>query len=286
MTIQKSDGVNNGSLAWAMVILLSLTVLSGCSSVFKQQVLYEARQPGADDKRYVVRLVKEQNPLTGTVEEFPARPYDLSETRVRAMMSSMYRRFFKDPETFVPPDESGTLLGAIVGAAVATAFDSRPVEEKRRRKKMSGSYRPELREDGHPASMSKSRPVFTPEEINILAPEIARAFTELRRGEHMTLYTRAFGSKSADGLPWVESDDGTSVAIRFNEAGTFLGIPHGASVSWDYYKVSGLDFRGRSGQVYTYTSGDTVIPEKYDFLAVFPRKMHDTEYWKVQFPLE
>ena len=40
--------------------------------------------------------------VMGAKEEFPARKYDISEPRVKAMMAAMYRRFFKDPATFVP----------------------------------------------------------------------------------------------------------------------------------------------------------------------------------------
>jgi hypothetical protein len=134
--------------------------------------------------------------------------------------------------------------------------------------------------------MSKPKPVFMPEEIDALAPEIVRALAELRKGEHLTLRTRAFDSQGRGGSRWNESQDVTSVAIRFSPAGKFLGVAHGAEISWDFYEVHGLDFRGRGGHLCTYTTRDNVIPEKYDFLAVFPRKEDDTDYWRVEFPVE
>ena len=155
-------------------------------------MLYEELQLGAADSRYVMRLEKEQNPITGTKEEFSAWSYNISETWVRGMMAAMYRRFFKDPGTFEPSDE--TIGGDIVEAAFGSL-----IGKTEKSKNKSGSYRPKLREDGHPASMSKPRPVFTPEKIDALAPDFS---------------------------------------------------------------------------------------EEYDFLSVFPRKDGDTDYWRVEFPVE
>ncbi len=143
-----------------------------------------------------------------------------------------------------------------------------------------------MREDGHPASMSKRTPVFTPKEINALAPEIVGAFAELRKGEHLTLRTRAFDSQGHGGSKWNESKHVTSVAIRFRPAGKFLGIAHGATISWYFHNVHGLDFRGRGGKVYTYSTRENVVRKEFDFLAVFPRKEGDTDYWSVVFPVE
>ena len=266
-------------VAQAVVMSMFVAALAGCASVFKLQVLYEAPQPGATDSRYVMRLEKEQNPITGAKEEFPARKYDISEARVREMMAAMYRRFFKDPETFVPPNET---LGEDIADAVLDSMIGRT--EKRKNK--SGTYRPKLREDAHPASMSKPRSVFTPEEIDALAPEIVRAFAELRKGEHLTLRTKAFDSQRRGGSKWTESEDVTSVAIRFLPAGKFLGVEHGAAISWDFYEVHGLNFRGKGGQVYTYSTRENGIREEYDFLAVFPRKDGNTDYWRIEFPVE
>jgi len=154
--------------------------------------------------------------------------------------------FFKDPATFVPPNES---VGEdIVDAVVDSVFDGL-LGKKEKQKNNSGSYRPVLRENGHPASMSKPWPVFTAEEIDVLAPEIVRAFAELRKGEHLTLRTRAFDSQGRGGSKWNESRKVTSVAIRFLPAGNFLGVAHGATISWDFYKMDGLDFRGKGGGV-------------------------------------
>jgi hypothetical protein len=271
-------------VAQALAVSLVIAALTGCASIFNVQVLYEAPQPGATDSRYVLRLEKEQNPITGTKEEFPARPYDISEPKVRMMMKAMYRRFFKDPATFAPPDGTAgeALVGAVVGAALNGLLgETEPPDNT------SGDYRPRLREDGHPASMSERTPVFTPEEIEALAPEIVRAFAELRKGEHLTLRTRAFDSQGRGGSAWNESEDVTSVGIRFRPAGTFLGVAHGAAISWDFHEVHGLQFRGKGNQVYTYsTSGEYEASEEFDFLAVFPREEDDTDYWRVEFPVE
>jgi len=275
--------IDMGLVARAVAMSVSVAAFAGCASVFKLQVLYEAPQPGATDSRYVMRLEKEQNPITGAKEEFPARRYDISEARVRGMMAAMYRRFFKDPATFVPPNE--TFGEDIVDAVVDSAVDSL-IGKTEKPKTNAGSYRPKLREDGHPASMSKPRPVFTPEEIDALAPEIVQAFAELRKGEHLTLRTRAFDSQRRGGPRWNESEDVTSVAIRFRAAGKFLGVTHGAAISWDFYEVHGLNFRGKGGQVYTYSTRENVVREEYDFLAVFPREEGDTDYWSVEFPAE
>ncbi len=128
--------------------------------------------------------------------------------------------------------------------------------------------------------------MFTQEEINALAPEIVRAFAELRKGEYLTLRTRAFDSQGRGGSKWNESEDVTSVAIRFNTAGKFLGIAHGATISWYFYKVHGLDFRGKGGKVYTYSTRENAVRKEFDFLAVFPREEGDTDYWRVVFPVE
>lgn len=272
-----------GLAARVVAITISVAALAGCASVFKLQVLYEAPQPGATDNRYVMRLEKEQNPITGAKEEFPVRQYDISEARVREMMAAMYYRFFKDPATFVPPNES---VGEdIVDAVVDSVFDGL-LGKKEKQKNNSGSYRPVLRENGHPASMSKPWPVFTAEEIDALAPEIVRAFAELRKGEHLTLRTRAFDSQGRGGSKWNESQKVTSVAIRFLPPGNFLGVAHGATISWDFYKMDGLDFRGKGGLFYSYTTRENGVPEEYDFLAVFPREEGDTNYWKVASPIE
>jgi len=283
MHIRGMTKIDMGLVARAVAMSVSVAAFAGCASVFKLQVLYEAPQPGATDSRYVMRLEKEQNPITGVKEEFPARRYDISEARVRGMMAAMYRRFFKDPATFVPPNE--TFGEDIVDAVVDSAVDSL-IGKTEKPKTNAGSYRPKLREDGHPASMSKPRPVFTPEEIDALAPEIVRAFAELRKGEHLTLRTRAFDSQRRGGPRWNESEDVTSVAIRFRAAGKFLGVTHGAAISWDFYEVHGLNFRGKGGQVYTYSTRENVVREEYDFLAVFPREEGDTDYWSVEFPAE
>lgn len=283
MHIRGMTKIDMGLVARAVAMSVSVAAFAGCASVFKLQVLYEAPQPGATDSRYVMRLEKEQNPITGAKEEFPARRYDISEARVREMMAAMYRRFFKDPATFVPPNE--TFGEDIVDAVVDSAVDSL-IGKTEKPKTNAGSYRPKLREDGHPASMSKPRPVFTPEEIDALAPEIVRAFAELRKGEHLTLRTRAFDSQRRGGPRWNESEDVTSVAIRFRAAGKFLGVTHGAAISWDFYEVHGLNFRGKGGQVYTYSTRENVVREEYDFLAVFPREEGDTDYWSVEFPAE
>ncbi len=283
MHIRGMTKTNMGLVARAVAMSMSVAAFAGCAWVFKLQVLYEAPQPGATDSRYVMRLEKEQNPITGAKEEFPARRYDISEARVREMMAGMYRRFFKDPATFVPPNE--TFGEDIVDAVVDSAVNSL-IGETEKPKNNSGSYRPKLREDGHPASMSKPRPVFTPEEIDALAPEIVRAFAELRKGEHLTLRTRAFDSQGRGGPKWNESQDVTSVAIRFRPAWKFLGFAHGAVISWDFYEVHGLEFRGKGGQVYTYSTRENVVREEYDFLAVFPREDGDTDYWSVEFPAE
>ena len=162
--------------AWTVSVLAA--VLAGCASVFRLQVLYETPQPGATDSRYVMRLEKEQNPITGAKEAFPARPYNISEAQVREMMTAMYRRFFKDPATFVPPNETlgGDLVDAVVHSAVDYLVDGKKKTKEEKPKRSSASSRPELREDGHPASMSKRRPVFQAKEIDALAPEIVRAF--------------------------------------------------------------------------------------------------------------
>jgi hypothetical protein len=272
-----------GLLARAVAMSMSVAVLAGCASVFKMQVLYEAPQPGATDSRCVMRLEKEQNPILGTKEEFPARRYNISETRVREMMTAMYRRFFKDPATFVPPNET---FGDDTAHAVMDSGIDSLIGAKENPGKDPRTYRPKLREDGHPASMSQPKPVFTPKEIDALAPEIVRAFAELRKGEHLTLRTRAFDSQGRGGPKWNESQDATSVAIRFRPAGKFLGVAHGAAISWDFYTVHGLEFRGKGGQIHTYSTHDDVVSEEYDFLAVFPRKESDTDYWSVVFPAE
>ena len=289
MHVQRMTQTEMGFAARAVVTVLSVAAFTGCASVFKLQVLYEAPQPGATDDRYVMRIEKEQNPITGAKDEFPARKYNISEARVREMMAAMYRRFFKDPATFVPPKPPNETFGedlvdAVVDSAVDYLVDGKKKKEKP--KQSSGSYRPKLREDGHPASMSKRKPVFTPAEIDALAPQVARAFEALRKGEHLTLRTRAFDSQGRGGARWNESEDVTSVAIRFSPAGRFLGVAHEASVSWDFYEVRGLEFRGKGGQVLTYWTTDNVVREEYDFLAVFPRKEDDTDYWRVEFPLE
>ena len=283
MHIRGMTKTNMGLVARAVVMSMSVAAFAGCASVFKLQVLYEAPQPGATDSRYVMRLEKEQNPITGAKEEFPVRRYNISEARVREMMAAMYRRFFKDPATFVPPNE--TFGEDIVDAVVDSAVYSL-IGEKEKPKNNSGSYRPKLREDGHPASMSKPRPVFTPEEIDALSPEIVRAFAELRKGEHLTLRTLAFDSQGRGGPKWHESQDVTSVAIRFHPAWKFLGVARRAVISWDFYEVHGLEFRGKGGQVYTYSTRENVVREEYDFLAVFPREEGDTDYWRVEFPVE
>lgn len=284
MHIRRMTKASVGFAARAVAMSIAAAAFVGCTSVFKLQVLYEAPQPSATDSRYVMRLEKEQNPITGAKDAFPAREHDISEARVREMMAAMYRRFFKDPATFVPPNE--TIAGDIVDAVVDSAIDRLMGKEEKKPKNSSGSYRPRLREDGHPASMSKPRPVFTQEEIDALAPEIARAFAGLRKGEHLTLRTRAFDSQGRGGSKWNESEDVTSVAIRFHPAGKFLGIAHGAEISWDFYEVRGLEFRGKGNQLYTYSTRENMFSEEYDFLAVFPRKESDTNYWSVDFPVE
>ena len=283
MRIRGTTEADIGLVARAVAVSISVATFAGCASIFKLQVLYEAPQPGAADSRYVMRLEKEQDPITGAKDAFPARRYDISEARVRAMMAAMYRRFFKDPATFVPPND--TFGGDVVDAVVDAAFDSL-LGKTEKPKNNSGSYRPKLREDGHPASMSKRTPVFAPKEIDALAPEITRAFAELRKGEHLTLRTRAFDSQGRGGSRWNESEDVTSVAIRFRPAGKFLGVAHGATISWDFYEVHGLHFRGKGGQVYTYSTREDVVREEFDFLAVFPREERDTDYWSVEFRAE
>jgi len=284
MHIRVITKTNMGVVARAIAMSMFVAAFAGCASVFRLQVLYEAPQPDATDSRYVMRLEKEQNPITGAKEEFPARKYNISEARVREMMAAMYRRFFKDPATFVPPKEK-TFGEDIVDALLNSAVDNL-IGKKEKPKNNSGSYRPKLREDGHPASMSKPRPVFTKEEIDALSPEIVRAFAELRKGEHLTLRTRAFDSHRRGGSKWNESQDVSSVAIRFRPAWKFIGVTHGAAISWDFYKVHGLKFRGKGGIVYTYLTHENVVREEYDFLAVFPREEGDTNYWRVEFPVE
>jgi len=279
MHIRGMIKTNMGWVARVVAMSMTMAAFAGCASVFKLEVLYEAPQPDANDNRYVMRLEKEQNPITGVKEEFPARRYDISETQVREMMAAMYRHFFKDPATFVPPKET---ISEDIVHEIVDLFSGKTEKPKNK----SSSYRPKLREDGHPASMSKPRPVFTPEEINALAPEIVLAFAELRKGEHMTLRTKAFDSQGRGGPKWNESEDVTSVAIRFRPAGKFLGVAHDAEISWDFYEVHGLKFRGTGGQVYTYFSSDNAVREEYDFLAVFPREDGDTDYWRVEFPAE
>lgn len=270
-------------IARLIVMLISLSTLTGCASVFNVQVLYEAQQPGTDDSHYVMRLEKEQNPLTGAGEEFSARNYNISEARVREMMQMMYRRFFKDPATFVPPDT--TLGGAMVGAVVESSLNSL-LDGRENKKKKPSSYRPKLNENGHPASMSEPKTIFKPDEIKALVPEVVRAFSELRKGEHLTLRTRALDSQGKGGAKWNESKDVTSVAIRFSPPGEFLGVEHGAEISWDFYKVNGLDFSGKANKKYTYTSRDKGFPEEYDFLAIFPREEGNTDYWRVKFSID
>ena len=119
-----------------------------------------------------MRLEKEQNPITGTEEEFPAWSYNISETWVRAMMAAIYCRFFKVPGTFEPPNET------IDGDVVEAVLDSL-IGRTEKSKNKSGSYHPKSREDGHPASMLKPRSVVSPEEIDALAPEIVKAFHQL-----------------------------------------------------------------------------------------------------------
>ncbi len=304
------------AVAKVVMMLVLAAVSGGCASVFKRQVLYEAPQPGASDSRYVMRIEKSQNPLTGAKEEYPTRECDLSEGPVREMMAAMYRRFFKDPATFVPPSETSD--AGVVGAVVGAVFDGLARERERRKHERRererrererpppgkrghekrerepkpppppppGSYRPPLREDGHPASMSKPRPVFTAAEIDALAPELVRAFAGLRKGEYLTLRTRAFDSQGRGGSRWNESEDVSSMTIRFRPAGRFLGISHGAEVTWDFHEVHGLEFRGKGNQVFTYTTREGGFREEYDFLAVFPREARDTDYWRVQFPVE
>ncbi len=284
MHIRGMTKTNRAVVTQVVVVSLVIAALAGCASMFKVQVLYEVPQPGTTDSRYVMRLEKEQNPITGTKEEFPARPYDISEPKVREMMAAMYRRFFKDPATFVPPDRTfgEAIVDGLVDAALDGLLGETPPPDT-----TSGDYRPKLREDAHPASMSTRTPVFTPEEIEALAPEIVRAFAELRKGEHLTLQTRAFDSQGRGGLAWNESEDVTSVAIRFSPAGKFLGIAHGATISWDFYTVHGLQFRGKGDQVYTYSTRDEHgFSEEFDFLAIFPREEDDTDYWRVVFPVE
>ena len=278
-------------VARLVVMLISLSTLTGCASVFNVQVLYEAPQPGTDDdSHYVMRLEKEQNPLTGAGEEFPARNYNITEARVRKMMEMMYRRFFMDPATFVPPvvPPDTTFVGAIVGAAVESSLNSLlgGKEEKKKKKKRPSSYRPKLSENGHSASMSKPKAIFKPDEIDALAPELVRAFSELRKGEHLTLRTRALDSQGKGGAKWNESKDVTSVAIRFSPPGKFLGVEHGAEISWDFYKVKGLDFSGKANTKYTYTTRDKGFLEEYDFLAIFPREEGNTDYWRVKFSID
>ena len=272
-----------GQVSRAVVISLALATFAGCASLFNLQVLYEAPQPGSTDGKYVMRLEKEQDPISGTTEEFPARPYNISEERVREMMDVMYRRFFKDPATFVPPNE--TFGEDPVDAVVDSAVDNW-LGRKKKPKDQSASYRPRLREDGHPASMSRPRRVFSPQEIDAFAPELVKAFAELRKGEHLTVRTRAFDSEGRGGSRWRESQTITSVAVRFQAAGRFLGITHGASISWEFYRLHGLHFRGKGDTVYTYSCSDSLIPEEFDFLAVFPRKEANTTYWRVEFPVE
>jgi hypothetical protein len=300
------------SVAGVLAVSVLAVVSGGCASVFRSQVLYEAPQPGAIDSRYVMRLEKAQSPLTGANEVYPTRGCDLSEAPVQEMMTAMYRRFFKDPATFVPPEEAS---GAnVVGAVVGAVFDGLARERERRRHEKRerergphgnregekrakeprppppppppGAYRPPLYEDGHPASMSEPRPLFSPEEIDALTPEFVRAFAELCKGEYLTLRTRAYGSQGRAGPRWNESADVTSVTIRFRPAGSFLGISHGAEITWDFHEVHGLKFRGKGNQVFTYTTRDGAVREEYDFLAVFPRKASDTDYWRVSFPVE
>jgi len=274
--------------ARAVGLSVSAAALAGCASVFNLQVLYEAPQPGsAADSRYVMRLEKEQNPVMGVKEEFPAPKYGISEARVREMMSAMHRRFFKDPATFVPPEPQRSFGEEVVDAVVESAIDSLAGKaDEPKKTSHSGSYRPKLSEDGHPASMSKPKPVFSAEEIEALAPEIVRAFAELRKGEHLTLRTRAFDSQGRGGRKWNESEEVTSVALRFLPAGTFLGVAHGAAVSWDFYKVRGLDFSGKGNQAYTYRTRENAVRKEFDFLVVFPREESDTDYWRVEFPVE
>ena len=271
-------------MARIIAMLISLAILTGCAPIFNIQVLYEAHEPNSSDSRYVMRLEKEQYPVTGTKEEFPARSYNISEAQVREMMAKMYRRFFKDPATFVPPDQ--TFVGELIGAAVESAFNSVFKEKEKKKKKKPTPYRPELSEKGHPASMSKPKPIFNPEEIDALAPELVKAFKDLRTGEHLTLRTSAFESQGKGGTKWNESDEVTSVAIRFQPHGTFLGIEHGAEISWDFYKVQGLDFSGKGDQKFIYTTNENVVSEEYEFLVIFPRKESDTDYWRVKFPVE
>ncbi len=273
----------NKLLARVAAISLSIMAFAGCASIFNLQVLYEAPQPGAIDNRYVMRLEKEQNPVTGAKEEFPARRYAISETRVRKMMAAMYRRFFKYPATFVPPNETfgEDLVDAVVDSSVDGLFG-----KTKKPKNNSGSYRPKLREDGHPAAMSDPRPVFLPEEIDAIAPELVKAFAELREGEHLTLRTRAFDSQGCGGAKWNESPEVTSVAIRFQPAGNFLGVAHDAAISWDFYEVHGLKFQGKGGEVCTYSTHENMVRDEYEFLVVFPREEGNTDFWRVEFPVE
>jgi len=65
-----------------------------------------------------------------------------------------------------------------------------------------------------------------------------------------------------------------------------MGIPHGAEISWDFSEVHGLKFRGKGNPSYTYAARENYFSEEYDFLSVFPRKDGDTDYWRVEFPVE
>ena len=136
-------------------------------------------------------------------------------------MAAIYCRFFKVPGTFEPPNETigGDIVEAVLGSLIGKTEKS---------KNKSGSYRPKSREDGHPASMLKPRSVVSPEEIDALAPEIVKALAELRKDEHMTLRTRAFGSQGRGGPKCNESEDVTTVTIRFCPTGKFLGLLRGA----------------------------------------------------------
>jgi hypothetical protein len=169
---------------------------------------------------------------------------------------------------------------------VDTALDGL-LGKTKKSKTNPANYRPRLREDGHPASMSTSTPVFTPEEIKALAPEIVRGFAALRKGEHLTLRTRVFNSQGRGGPRWNENEGATNVAIRFLPAGKFLGVAREATISWDFYDVHGLRFRGKGSEVYTYSiPNEHGISEEFDFLAIFPREENDTAYWRVAFPVE
>jgi hypothetical protein len=292
MWIQLKDRTGRVILARGVVGLIFFTLLSGCASM-KPQILYQAPQPDGGGVRYVMRIEKWQM-LTGVKEEFPARAYNISETRIREMMTSIYRRFFKDPETFVPPEESpvetmvGEAVGHAVGQAVHASFDKLFGSEgkEQRPKESKASSLPLLSEDMHPAIMSKPKPIYTQAEIDNLAPQLTQAFVNLREGEYLILATRALERKENDGLQFQSSKDVTYVKIRFRPAWMSLGGLHRASVSWDFDQVRGLHFRGKGSERLTYTVYEGAFSEEYAFLVIFPHDEHDNKYWHTEFPVD